>query len=228
MDTDLHEHNSDNGELARLRAEADDLIRLTKGLSGPPSADPAAETSDVDKPEKLRDRVEAPDGDGWDGETEREILVKALEEAELEYEQQKTESTPPPLAVGMADQPLPMPHAGVSSVAAKATARPDQEDRLSALSFPSIPTAAPIPKADDGDEDELEARMRLLTGLSGPSAAPFGAIKGNGGGSGLPSVPSARPGQAKAPDDARQVGQGWNLPGWADGRDDDLDSWCCE
>lgn len=74
------------------------------------------------------------------------------------------------------------------------------------FTFPSLPTH--VPKDDEELEDEeTKKKMDILLGLSGPSVKPSNPI--------LPSAPK------------RDVGQGWNLPGFQDERDNDLDSWCC-
>lgn len=88
------------------------------------------------------------------------------------------------------------------------------DERISdPFNFPAIPTHAPV--TDEGSDEagtEEDARMRLLMGLSGPTSKPTTK---------LPTAPSAKPTE-------RQAGQGWNLPGYVDERDDDLESWCCE
>lgn len=76
------------------------------------------------------------------------------------------------------------------------------------LSFPSLPTHTPMDESQDAVDTEAEARMALLLGLSGPSTKP-----------GPPRLPS--------PPTGRKPGQGWNLPGYKDDRDEDPDSWCC-
>jgi len=81
----------------------------------------------------------------------------------------------------------------------------DEED--GAAAFPSIPDHLPAPKDEDEDDEPTRAVMSRLLGLSGPFQAP---------GAKLPSPPK------------REVGKGWNLPGYDDTRDEDLDSWCCE
>jgi hypothetical protein len=60
-------------------------------------------------------------------------------------------------------------------------------------------------------DPEADAKMALLLGLSGPRSQP--------GPPRLPSPPKTVGG--------RQPGQGWNLPGYKDDRDEDPDSWCC-
>lgn len=85
------------------------------------------------------------------------------------------------------------------------------EDNVGDSLFPSLP-ALPTHEPTLDDEvvdDDLQKRMDLLLGLSGPKAKP---------GPTQPVLPSAP---------KRQVGQGWNLPGYNDNRDDDLDTWCC-
>ena len=76
----------------------------------------------------------------------------------------------------------------------------DEDDTFS---FPTLPTQ--LPSAEEPD-DQAYAMISRLQGLSGPSHVP---------GTALPPPPKA-------------IGKGWNLPGYDDARDDDLDSWCCE
>ena len=221
---DLSRNTAAEGELARLRREADELLRLTRGMVDEQASDltpNGAGSLESDVPPNGPNQAE-----DADEETEQEILERALAEAELERvedvaddkealdTQPSRASTPAP---GQADVPAQQEVSGEDDQLAKLSAR---------LSFPSIPKAAPVDlPADKGTIDDadanLEARMQLLAGLSGPSAAPIATSKA---GRGLPSVPSAKPGKDGS---GRQVGQGWNLPGWHDGRDDDLDSWCC-
>jgi hypothetical protein len=218
-------------DLQRLRREADELLKQTKELveqDAPPVADGAANQGGETR--GLQD--EADDSE----ETEQDILERALAEAKLEEAQGEQQ----PASYTMLDQPecgsesdkTPDSPNGTSKHRTTGDQAADSLADLDVrLSFPAIPTSAPIDTSslsNSGDADaELEARMRLLAGLSGPSAAPFAS---SSAGKGLPSVPSAKPGTGR-PDakiDNRQVGQGWNLPGLHDGRDDDLDSWCCE
>ena len=92
--------------------------------------------------------------------------------------------------------------------------RPDKRTSNAGLdepsfSFPSLPTHVPTEEDSSPTDDDTHKRMNLLLGLTGPTARP-------GTQPVLPSVPK------------RQAGQGWNLPGYDDSRDNDLDSWCCE
>lgn len=74
--------------------------------------------------------------------------------------------------------------------------------------FPSLPNHQPESLEDDGDDEQAKEMMSRLMSLSGP-AQPPGNVK-------LPSSPK------------REVGKGWNLPGYDDNRDQDLESWCCK
>lgn len=126
-----------------------------------------------------------------DEETEEDILEKAIAEVRLE-EDSPVESGSPDLRT--------QHRTG------------EGEDAL----FPSIPAHQPLAALDTNESEpdlELDKRIALLLGLSGPSSIPsIGS---------LPSAPQSAP-------KARSAGQGYNLPGWNDGRDEDLDSWCCK
>ena len=96
----------------------------------------------------------------------------------------------------------------------------DDEEQLAAssphdtgFSFPSLPSHEPGLGAQDTELDpDAKARMDLLLGLSGPKAKP-------GASATFPKPPT---------EIKREAGQGWNLKGYNDARDADLDSWCCE
>ena len=91
-----------------------------------------------------------------------------------------------------------------------ASPREETESTESSFNFPSLPSH--VPKEDEEPrkdfDDDTKKRMDMLLGLSGPVTKP--------GGPTLPQVPKRAP------------GQGWNIPGYEDTRDEDIDSWCCE
>ena len=80
-------------------------------------------------------------------------------------------------------------------------------DNDQALAFPSLPHHQLLLGSEEEHDEPTKATMSCLMGLSGPSESP---------GTRLPSPPK------------REVGKGWNLPGYEDARDDDIESWCCE
>ena len=116
----------------------------------------------------------------YEKETEQDILARARALATSQAQAQAQQSVP--RGVETVDEPEP--------------------------SFPSLPTHIPMDESQDPIDNEAEARMALLLGLSGPSTKP-----------GPPRLPS--------PPKERKLGQGWNLPGYKDDRDEDPDSWCC-
>lgn len=139
-------------------------------------------------------------------ETEDDIIAKALEEAEMN----RRLGTEDPPRVSSEGGVAPAGHvAGDSS-----SSNPQTSDDHPELSFPPIPTHLPQPSLDTVEGDpETAARMAMLLGLSGPSHRPGqGATKREE----MPTVPK------------RQPGQGWNIPGYSDAKDEDPDSWCCE
>ncbi|KAI9635631.1 uncharacterized protein MKK02DRAFT_44329 [Dioszegia hungarica] len=171
--------------------EAHAILRETRHLAEPPvPANAQMNTAGSGDEEEV-----------YDGETEQEILERALEEAELEVDEEQKQKAAQ-AASGLE------PTVGLSNDGAALTK--DEVDL-----FPSIPTHVPAQELDEADQDDpaVDARMAMLLGLPGPSIHP--------GGPKLPSAPTSKPAQG------RQAGQGWNLPGWEDGRDEDLDSWCC-
>ena len=87
------------------------------------------------------------------------------------------------------------------------TASAEPEDEEAEITFPSIPSALPPPIEDDDDTDTAR-RLNALSALSGPPTQP---------GKGLPSVPSSAPSAPK-----------YDLPGYDQERDEDMNSWCCE
>ena len=96
-----------------------------------------------------------------------------------------------------------------SPVEPEPTRQPEDPHEDATFAFPSLPTHLPMDDEPEPDLDEdTKKRLDLLLGLSGPAQKP--------GQASLPAVPKRAP------------GQGWNLPGYNDARDEDLDSWCCE
>ena len=152
------------------------------------------------------------DGDeGLDDlETEEEIIARALAEASLDR------TTDPPDSPTELDGPrgtsLDAARPQQSATSAPAPAPSDNDP----FSFPSLPTHMPADSVDDFEpiDQDTQARMDLLLGLSGPAVPP--QSRASKPGPTLPTVPK------------RQIGQGWNLPGYNDARDQDLESWCCE
>ncbi|KAK1926592.1 hypothetical protein DB88DRAFT_482389 [Papiliotrema laurentii] len=131
-------------------------------------------------------------------ETEEVIIARALDEASLSEQHDQS---------GQVQEPQSTDQASAISNPKSPTTQPTDDD---AFSFPSLPAHEPL--VAEPEDDQLQKRMELLLGLKGPSVAP-GAPKASG--PVLPTVPK------------REVGQGWNLPGYNDSRDNDLDSWCC-
>lgn len=181
---------------ADLAKEADVLLRQSRNVIEPLASDQDLASEDI---------TDGAGGDDTeaDHETEQEILERALAEAEMEAEAEQKERK---LAASTGTTVLPQEPASTDS----------DNETDSDFAFPSIPNHQPLSEGepDDQNDVDIDSRMSLLLGLSGPSAKP-GEPK-------LPTVPSSKP----VP--GRQAGQGWNLPGWEDGRDEDLDSWCCE
>ena len=141
-------------------------------------------------------------------ETEEEIVARALAEASLER------TTDPPDSPVELDEPTGSSLDGSRPQPPKApAAAPTGGDPFS---FPSLPTHMPADSVDDFEpiDQDTQARMDLLLGLSGPAVPP--QSRASKPGPTLPTVPK------------REVGQGWNLPGYNDARDQDLESWCCE
>lgn len=139
-------------------------------------------------------------GEPPDDETEEEILERALAEAALDDAREVSAEREPA-------EPEPEP------------AEPDHAEL--AIQLPST-LALPLPSLDNvsveaEDDDEDQAKIDALMRLQGPSL--------------FPSVPSSAPlkkGELGPP--PKVPGQGFNLPGFNDARDEDLDSWCsaCE
>jgi len=183
-----------------LETEAREALDATRGY---------ADLSAKDKSDE-----EDAEEDAVDFETEDEILLRALEEAELDAEtRQKNGKT------RSEDDEEEVPHEKETEQDILARARslateskqppsPTAADEP-AFSFPSLPNHIPTTEDDNDDDDDKEsaAKMALLLGLSGPNTKPG------------PSLPS--------PPKDRKPGQGWNLPGYKDDNDEDPDSWCC-
>lgn len=156
-----------------------------------------------------------PEDDGDDAdeegvfETEEEIIERAMAEAALEQRDEKQQDE-----VGKQKDPALTTSTNLATQK-KDDEPPDTDNPgFPPLFLPALPTHDPIFKDEDEDggvDDDLQKRMNLLLGLSGPTLKPGQPTQ--------PVLPSAP---------KRQVGQGWNLPGYNDHRDDDLDTWCCE
>jgi hypothetical protein len=82
------------------------------------------------------------------------------------------------------------------------------------FAWPAAPSHVPVEIEDKEKEDEEAVkRMEVLMGLNGPThelQKPSGSQS------------------ARTPGDGRDVGKGWNIPGFGDENDDDLESWCCK
>ena len=156
-------------------------------------------------------------GEFGDFETEEEIVAKALAEASLDrttgLEPQSSEGEHDTGNGDTGNEPerngVPNPLADNTDTRSPVESEP-AVDPDAPFSFPSLPTHVPQEEAEPIDED-LQQRMNMLLGLSGPTAKPGQPVK--------PLLPDAP---------KREVGQGWNLPGYNDTRDGDIDSWCCE
>jgi hypothetical protein len=185
-----------------LEKEARDALKASSGYIGHPPRDEGDEPNDTEE----------------DFETEDEIVLRTLEEAELEAETRSRDPKPHPkeeedVAYEKETEQDILARAR-ALVTSQAQPRPPTQQTPSSstnepeLSFPALPTHIPIDESQDPLDKDAEARMALLLGLSGPSTKP-----------GPPRLPS--------PPKDRKPGQGWNLPGYKDDRDEDPDSWCC-
>jgi hypothetical protein len=181
-----------------LEKEARDALRATKGYMDAPEV-----AGDESKDEE---EVE-------DFETEDEILLKALEGAELDAE---TRSKIPGQRPEDNDE-VPYEKETEQDILARARALATAQSSLPpsstgenepGFSFPSLPTHIPTEESEETDA-KASAKMALLLGLSLPHSQP-----------GPPRLPSP-------PKEIRKPGQGWNLPGYKDDNDEDPDSWCC-
>jgi len=123
-----------------------------------------------------------------DAETRSKHVQKNTEEDEVPYEKETEQDI-----------------VARARTLAKQSPRPTESDELG-FSFPSLPNHIPVDEPEN-DED-ANAKMALLLGLSRPTTNP---------GPRLPSPPKDR-----------KPGQGWNLPGYKDDNDEDPDSWCCK
>lgn len=179
-----------------METEAREALDATRGY---------ADLSAKDKSDE-----EDAEEDADDYETEDEILLRALEEAELDAEtRQKNGKT--------RSEEVPHEHETEQDILARARSLATESKQPPsttaadepAFLFPSLPTHIPETQDDNDNDDDKEsaAKMALLLGLSGPSTKP---------GPRLPSPPKDR-----------KPGQGWNLPGYKDDDDEDPDSWCC-
>lgn len=164
-------------------------------------------------------------------ESEEDIISRALAEASLERHNYESFTPPegtswPPKGNMRLPPPPTVPVINAAVAPTTSTAPGTGADPFSDLpglpSLPALPALPSLPslptfESDDADVDpDSKARMDALMGLKGPSI--------------FPNTPSKAPTKK---DDAlgpppRAPGQGWNIPGYVDARDDDLDSWCCE
>lgn len=108
---------------------------------------------------------------------------------------------------------------GAPVVRAGPPSNEEDSDTASALAALSSLDSVALPALNDDDNDipaDMADRMALLKGLRGPSN--------------FPAVPRRDPKKEEKglPPPPRAPGQGWGIPGYDDGRDEDLDSWCSE
>jgi len=136
--------------------------------------------------ENAKDGVEDQGGEEEDFETEDEILMRALEEAELEVDmdiksgKKRSEHRVDKDGIANEDETEHDILARAKALAAASSAGPDTPRVTSSgpespkLSFPSLPSH--LPKEEEDTEDALDAearaRMEMLLGLSGPSTKP--------------------------------------------------------
>lgn len=191
-----------------LKKEARDILRLTNrhlSVKGPDS-------EDEDKRED-EDEDEDEEDEPQDLETEDEIIQRAIDESRSglgstsDDERARPES-PDGREVDLSERDTRIAN-GKGDPASDS-----QTSSLVGLSFPALPTHSVDENAEtsSGQDKWMDARMAMLLGLSGPSILPGPSVK-------LPSPPK---------EIKREPGQGWNLPGYKDDRDDDPDSWCCK
>lgn len=170
-----------------------------------PSPRDAPAPGDAAEPKgKAKGRGHDSDDDG-EGGTAASILERALAEAALSDD----ETAPSPAA-----PPVP----GTRGAPVRAPGLPDPSSDSTAAALAALSSLSPLPELKDDDDvpPDMKARMELLSRLRGPSN--------------FPAVPRREPkkeekGMGPPP---RAPGQGWGIPGYDDGRDDDLDSWCSE
>lgn len=200
---DAGEHDNKSGVAAHdseagLERQAADLLKQAGRL---PSTGPSRESE-----------TEADDVSGDEGEeSEEQVLERLLAEAALEASAgEGTEGSRVSTPTRQNNQ--------VSSPSPDRLASTPVTEPVETDGFPQFPstTALPVPLLDaDGEEDDPadKARIEALMKLGGPSL--------------FPSVPTTAPtkkGELGPP--PRAPGQGWNIPGFNDARDEDLDSWC--
>jgi hypothetical protein len=218
------------GASAAQRTESvSSVIRDTKPTSSHSRAvekeakDALAATSGyLDNEDGATEHKEEDEENAEDLETEDEILLRALEEAELEVDQDIKSGK---LRSGAEEDGIADENETEQDIIARAKALSLNSPRDQAsssrtapldsptLSFPSLPTHLPTEAEEEDVDAEAQARMDMLLGLSGPSTQP-----------GPPRLPTP----PKDVGSDRKPGQGWNLPGYKDDMDDDPDSWCCE
>lgn len=187
-----------------LEREARDALRLTNR-----HLDRHGDGPEEDKPDEDGEEYE-------DLETEDDIIQRALDESQRGIGDMSDDEG---ARRRSSEKRTCMPDTPKDEEDPSTTLKDVDEEDLSSttggLSFPSLPTHAPLEDADEtseGQDAEMDARMARLLGLSGPSTLPGPTAR-------LPSPPK----EVK-----RAPGQGWNIPGYKDDRDDDPDSWCCE
>ncbi|BEJ17224.1 hypothetical protein CspHIS471_0606250 [Cutaneotrichosporon sp. HIS471] len=142
------------------------------------------------------------DSDDGEGNMAAGTLERALAEAALSDD----ETALSPAARGAARAPDRAPGLPDSKPGPGPGPEPNTMAALAALG-----SLGPLPDLEDDDPPDMKARMDLLRGLRGPSN--------------FPTVPRRELKDEMGPP-PRAPGQGWGIPGYDDGRDDDLDSWC--
>ncbi|WOO77883.1 Abscission/NoCut checkpoint regulator [Vanrija pseudolonga] len=154
-----------------------------------------------------------------DFETEDEILARALAEAAIEDDE---DEAAPAAAESLNRPSAHAPRtAGVSAGLEAGDDNKDDDDASAAAlaSLSGLQTLPTLPDLVDEDDEPLDAeskaRMDALLGLRGPSLFPATPTRD----------PKPKDSNALGPP-PRAPGQGWNIPGYDDGRDEDLDSWC--
>ncbi|BEI94080.1 uncharacterized protein CcaverHIS019_0605390 [Cutaneotrichosporon cavernicola] len=143
----------------------------------------------------------ADDSDDGEGNTAAGTLERALAEAALSDDET---ALSPAAARGAARAPDRAPGLPDS--------KPGPEPNTMAA-LVALAALGPLPDLrEDDDPPDMKAKMDLLRGLKGPSN--------------FPTVPRREPKKDEMGPPPRAPGQGWGIPGYDDGRDDDLDSWC--
>ena len=183
-----------------LEKEARDILRLTNRHLDPKAHNPG------DEDDKGEDEYE-------DLETEDEIIERAIDESHNGINVTTEDGGSRPQSPDESCPITSKPNDDPPEIKSKQDQSDSRTNSPGGLSFPSLPTHAPVDVTDTNEEDqEMDARMARLLGLSGPSTLPGPSTK-------LPSPPK---------EIKREAGQGWNIPGYNDDKDDDPDSWCCE